>query len=118
MSDPHVWNDPENSQWGIEAPKDADKRALLDEILNCVEGMTCADFANDAVERMSAALVYMPLYSVVKADHHHIDPDACGGWHSEASGARVMPAWFVPSSTLYGEIDKVAAGFSTPEGKP
>lgn len=101
------WTGDDGDGYGCEASKDADKAEILAEWLGFTEGLDLADLTDDEQAQMLAAMYFLPLRSVVKADHDFIDPDSCGGWHSEGSGRRVRPAWFIDGPTFRYLMERV-----------
>lgn len=93
-------------QFGAEADKDTDPKVLVGAWLNYV-GVGEDQCTSAEIEALIKATRYCPLFSVVKADYHFLDPDECGGWHSDASGKRVKHAWFVDKKLIYDIEDRL-----------
>lgn len=99
---PKVWRWEEG--YGAEGDRDADKREIIRGWLWDAEGLDLDSLTPETIARLESKMYFLTLRSVVKADHHFLDPDECGGFHSEASGRRTKPAWFIESLDLLGAI--------------
>lgn len=100
---PKVWRWEDG--YGAEAPRDADKRQIIADWLWMAEGLEIDVLDGDAIARLESEMYFLVLHSVVKADVDFIDTDDCGGFHSEASGKRTKPAWFIDAHVLLAAID-------------
>ena len=96
------------NQCGAEAPPDVERRLVVAEWL-WDEGTNIADCTDAEVTGLVERMRFCRLYSVVKRDHEHLDPDDCGGFHSEGSGKRSMDAWFIDTASIYGVADAVVS---------
>lgn len=92
-------------QFGAEVDKDIDPKVIVVEWLNYV-GVGVEQCTAAELKALIASTRYCPLFSVVKADWD-IDPDDCGGWHSDASGKRVKHAWFLDKKLIYDIEDRL-----------
>lgn len=96
-------------QLGCAAPRDIDVLEVVMVWLHEFEDLHLEDLRNEEVLLLAEATTFVPLFSVVKRDHDHIDPDDRGGWHSDGSGKRVKDAWFIESATFSAVVDAVLA---------
>ncbi len=107
---------------GVDAPKDADPVAVLDAFLCDIEGLSVGDLTDDERDQLLGELIFMPLWSVVKADHDDIGDEF--EWHTDGHGKRRRDAWWMPASalsTIYGISDRLRSARPTtgePDNRP
>lgn len=100
---------------GAEASADVDRDLVIAAWLHADEGMRIDQLDADEIERLRSGMRFHVLHSVVKRDHDHIDPDDCGGWHSEGSGRRTKETW---SSTATCSTPSSTAGSTSRRRRP
>lgn len=97
MAGVNTWFDGDwSGDYAIELPADTPKREVALELACAFNGGTESDYTPEQIERLTNAVRYCPLFSVVARDREFLGDDV--DWHSDASGKRVRQTWFMDAS--------------------
>ena len=87
---------------GENAPKWRIIAAFLTESAVAVDDLT-----PDEMARLQELITFVPLRSVITADHHEDRVDHDFEWHCDGTGARSLPCWWTERFTFEAHVDAI-----------